>query len=107
MASVLELSENDFESKVLNETKPVLLDFWSPTCGPCRLLAPIVEALAAANTDKAVIMKCNTAENMNLALQLNITAVPTILLFKNGQVVSRLVGVQKPQKLQELIDSNL
>ena len=107
MNDVLEITDDNFEDAVVKETRPVLIDFWTPTCGPCRLLAPIVAALAQANAGKAVVAKCDASANVNLAVQLNISSVPTILLFKGGQVVSRLSGVQKPAKLQELIDANL
>lgn len=107
MSDVLELQESDFDAKVLQETRPVLVDFWSPTCGPCRLLAPVMGALATANGDKAVIAKINVFEAATLGAKLGVAVLPTILLFKNGEVVARLSGVQKQAKLQELIDANL
>lgn len=107
MSEAFELVEADFESKVLQETKPVLIDCWSPSCGPCRLLTPVVENLAKVNRDKAVVCKLNIASNVALAAKLGIVSLPTILLFKNGQAVSRLLGVQKQTKLQELIDANV
>ncbi|MBQ9372854.1 MAG: thioredoxin [Thermoguttaceae bacterium] len=107
MSEALEIVESNFEEAVLKETRPVLVDFWTPTCGPCRLLAPVIAALANANEGKAVVAKCDASANMNLAVQLSISAVPTIVLFKNGQIVARLAGVQKQAKLQELIDANL
>ena len=106
MSEILELQEADFESKVLQETRPVLVDFWSPSCGPCRALAPVVAALAAANGDSAVIAKANAFETPNLAAKLGVAALPTILIFKNGEVVSRLSGVQKEATLQQLLDAN-
>lgn len=106
MSDILELQEADFESKVLQETRPVLVDFWSPTCGPCRAFAPIVAALAAANGDSAVIAKANAFETPNLAAKLGVASLPTILIFKNGEVVSRLSGVQKEATLQQLLDAN-
>lgn len=107
MSDVLEITESNFDDAVVKETRPVLVDFWTPTCGPCRLLAPVVAALAAANEGKAVVAKCDASANVNLAVQLNISVVPSILVFKNGQTVARLSGVQKQAKLQELIDANL
>ncbi len=106
MSEILELQEADFESKVLQETRPVLVDFWSPSCGPCRALAPVVAALAAANGDSAVIAKANAFETPNLAAQLGVAALPTIIVFKNGEVVSRLTGVQKEATLQQILDAN-
>ena len=107
MSETIELNEADFDVKVLQETRPVLVDFWSPSCGPCRLLVPALNALAKANADAAVVAKVNVATNTTLAAKLGIASLPTLLLFKNGQVVSRLSGVQKQSKLQELIDANL
>ena len=107
MSNLIELTEADFDAKVLQETRPVLIDFWSPTCGPCRLLAPVVAALAEANAGKAVVAKMNAFEATNIGAKYGVSVLPTILLFKNGEVVARLSGVQKPAKLQELIDANL
>lgn len=107
MSELIELTQDQFKTLVADETRPVLVDFWSPTCGPCRLLAPVVAKLAAENEGKAVVLKCNVFENMELAASLNISAVPTIIVFKNKEVVARLTGVQKQAKLQELIDANL
>ncbi|MBP3556375.1 MAG: thioredoxin fold domain-containing protein [Thermoguttaceae bacterium] len=106
MSEILELQETDFDAKVLQETRPVLVDFWSPTCGPCRAFAPVVAALAQANGDSAVIAKANAFETPNLAAKLGVAALPTILIFKNGEVVSRLSGVQKEATLQQLLDAN-
>ena len=106
MSEILELQEADFDAKVLQETRPVLVDFWSPTCGPCRAFAPVVAALAAANGDSAVIAKANAFETPNVAAKLGVAALPTILIFKNGEVVSRLSGVQKEATLQQLLDAN-
>ena len=107
MSELIDLKEADFNALVLQEKLPVMIDFWSPSCGPCRLLTPVVALLAKNNGDKAVFLKCNIIENMNLAAKLNVSVLPSILLFKDGEVVSRLTGVQKQAKLQELVDANL
>lgn len=106
MSEVLELQEADFETKALRETRPVLIDFWSPTCGPCRALAPVVAALAVANGDSAVIAKANALETPNVAAKLGVASLPTIIVLKNGEVVGRLTGVQKEATLQRLLDEN-
>ena len=106
MSEILELQEADFDAKVLQETRPVLVDFWSPTCGPCRALAPVVAALAAANGVSAVSANANAFETPNIAAKLGVAARPTILVFKNGEVVARLSGVQKQATLQDLLDAN-
>ncbi len=107
MSETIELNEADFDVKVLQEKRPVLIDFWSPSCGPCRLLVPTLNALATANANVAVIAKVNVITNASLAAKLGVASLPALLIFKNGQVVSRLYGVQKQSKLQELIDAYL
>lgn len=107
MSDILELTENNFDALISQEDKPVLIDCWSPTCGPCRLLIPIINNLAKVNEGKAIISKLNVAENAALAARLSVVSLPTIFLYKNGKIVSCLQGVQKPAKLQELIDANL
>lgn len=106
MSELHELNESNFNTAVLEEKRLVLIDFWSPTCGPCRMLAPVLETLAKENAS-VVFLKCNVFENMNLASQLNISVVPTLIFYKDGNPILRLSGVQKQSKLQELIDANL
>ena len=107
MSETIELNEADFDAVVLQEKRPVLVDFWSTSCGPCRLLVPMLNALAKANEEKAVVAKVNVTNNANLAVKYAVASLPTLILFKDGKPVSRLTGVQKQAKLQELIDANL
>ena len=106
MSELHELNESNFNATVLEEKRLVLIDFWSPTCGPCRMLAPVLETLAKENAS-VVFLKCNVFENMNLASQLNISVVPTLIFYKNGNPILRLSVVQKQSKLQEIIDANI
>ena len=106
MSELHELNESNLNAPVLEEKRLVLIDFWSPTCGPCRMLAPVLETLAKENAS-VVFLKCNVFENMNLASQLNISVVPTLIFYKNGNPILRLSGVQKQSKLQEIIDANI
>ncbi|MGN0930755.1 MAG: thioredoxin [Thermoguttaceae bacterium] len=106
MSELHELNESDFNTTVLEEKRLVLIDFWSPTCGPCRMLAPVLETLAKENAS-VVFLKCNVFENMHLAAQLNISVVPTLIFYKDGSPILRLSGVQKQSKLQEIIDANI
>jgi thioredoxin 1 len=95
MASAAEpvhVTDETFEEMVLGASVPALVDFWAPWCGPCRMIAPIVEDLAKAYDGKAVFAKINTDENVAVAGSLGIMGIPTLILFKNGQEVDRVVG---------------
>jgi thioredoxin 1 len=100
---VIAVNESNFEQEVLNSDVPVLVDFWAPWCGPCRLIAPIVEEIAEEMAGKAKVVKVNTDENPNLAMKYGIRAIPTIMVFKNGRVVDTRVGVQPKEVLKALL----
>ena len=103
MGSVAELNENDFDT-ILQTEVPVLVDFWSPTCGPCRTLGPILEELAEENEGDAAIVRINTAQYPALGSRFGIDTLPTLLFFHRGRVVERMVGVQSKHKLQSALD---
>jgi len=96
MANVKEVDESTFQSEVLESDIPVLVDFWAPWCGPCQMVAPMLEAVAEKMGDKLKVVRMNTDENMNTAQNYEIMAIPSLLVFKKGEVVERIVGV-KPQ----------
>jgi len=104
MSKVQEVTEVDFQSQVLESDQPVLVDFWAPWCGPCRMIAPIIEQLAAENAGKAKVVKLNVDDAQNLAAGYGVNSIPTIMVFKGGQVVERFVGVQPKQRLQDALD---
>lgn len=100
---VISVGESNWEQEVLNSDLPVLVDFWAPWCGPCRLIAPVVEEIAVEMEGKAKVVKVNTDENPNLAMKYGIRAIPTIMVFKNGRVVDTKVGVQPKEVLKALL----
>lgn len=103
----LELNDNNFEEMVLNSDKPVLVDFWAEWCGPCRIVGPIVEELAQDYDGKAVIGKVDVDSNREISMKYGIRNIPTLLVFKNGEVVDKHVGVAQKNVLASKIDGQL
>ena len=106
MANVLEFTDGNFSDEVLNATEPVLVDFWAPWCGPCRQLTPVIEELSDENTGSAKVGKVNIDENGECAQKFGVSSIPTVMLFKGGDVVERFVGVQPKARFQEALDSH-
>ena len=104
MAGVTELSDGNFEAEVLQSDRLVLVDFWAPWCGPCRMVGPLVKELAAENTDSLKVGKINIDHSPNTAANYGISSIPTLMIFKDGEVVERFVGVQPKDRLQEAIE---
>ena len=98
-------SDAAFEHDVLKSDTPVLVDFWAEWCGPCKMIAPILEEAAGHYEGKIRIAKLNVDENGESAAKFNIRSIPTLLLFKNGEVIDRFVGVQPKTRLQQAIDA--
>ena len=104
MGNVTEVSDASFEAEVLQSTVPVLVDFWAPWCGPCRMIAPLVEQLATENAGKVKVVKVNIDDSPNAAGGYGVSSIPTLMIFKNGQGIDRFVGVQPKNRLQDAID---
>ncbi len=105
MAGVAEFTDSNFEGEVVQSTQPVLVDFWAPWCGPCRQIAPTVEQLANEYDGSVKFGKVNIDESPDVAASYSVSSIPTLMIFKGGQVVERFVGVQPKNRLQEALDS--
>lgn len=99
MAEIV-LSSDNFEQEVLNSDIPVLVDFWATWCGPCMMLAPTVEQLAAEAEGKYKVCKVNVDEEQSLAIRFGIESIPTLLLFKNGALAGKLIGVRSKEQIK-------
>jgi len=103
----VELNGNNFQKEVLESSIPVLIDLWAPWCMPCRIISPIVEELGNDNRGKLKVCKLNTDENQNIAARYGIQGIPTLLFFKDGQEVDRIVGVTPKPIIQQKLDAIL
>jgi len=106
-ANVLELTDDNFQQEVLDADTPALVDFWAEWCMPCKMLTPTIEALAGEYAGRLKVGKMDTDANRDVAMKFNITAIPTIILFKGGQMVRKFVGLQQKADLKEAIDEIL
>ena len=105
--SVTELTDATFDKTVHNSDVPVLVDFWAPWCGPCKMIAPIIKEIADEYADKAKVCKLNTDDARDSAMEFGISAIPTLILFKDGQVQKKWVGLTSKKDLAEAIDELL
>jgi len=106
MANIAEFTDSNFSTEVLEASEPVLVDFWAPWCGPCRQITPLIEEISSENEGSAKVGKVNIDDNPQSAQQYGVSSIPTLMVFKAGEVVARFVGVQPKVKLQEALDSN-
>lgn len=104
---ILHVSDDSFEAEVLSAEQPVLVDFWAEWCGPCKMIAPILDDVAGEYQGKVTIAKLNIDQNPNTSPKYGIRGIPTLLLFKNGQVAATKVGALSKTQLKEFLDSNI
>jgi thioredoxin 1 len=107
MSSLPEVSQATFQRDVLSSEQPVLVDFWAPWCGPCKMLAPVVEKVAAAHDGKVRFVKLNTDENPSLSGEYHIQGIPCLILFKDGKPVDRIVGFVPEREISSMLQKHL
>ena len=105
MSKPADVTDGTFETEVLKSDKPVLVDFWAPWCGPCRMVAPIVEELADEYAGKVEFVKMNTDDNPNTAIKYGIRSIPTLLFFKGGEPVGQIIGFRPKSDLKKRLDA--
>jgi thioredoxin 1 len=104
MGNALEFTDDNFQSEVLESPVPVLVDFWAPWCGPCRMIGPVIEELSVENAGSFKIGKVNVDDNSRLAMTYNVASIPTIMIFSGGRLVQQMMGVQPKARLQQALD---
>ena len=104
MSNEKTLTDANFETDVLKSNEPILVDFWAEWCGPCKMLAPVLERVGKANAGKIAIGKMNVDENPETPQKYGIQGIPTLLIFKGGEVVQQMVGFQSQENIQKLVD---
>ena len=105
--TIAEVTDNNFQAEVIESEVPVLVDFWAPWCGPCRMVAPVVEEIAEERGAQLKVVKLNIDENQNTAIQFNVMSIPTLMLFRHGQQVKTVVGAYPKKKLEAELEPAL
>lgn len=100
-------TDDNFNAEVLKSSKPVLVDFWAPWCGPCKAIGPTVEKLAEKYKDSIKVMKLNVDDSQKSAVDYNVRSIPTVILFKDGKIMDSIIGLVPQEKLEDLIKKGL
>jgi thioredoxin 1 len=104
---VSEVTDANFQAEVIESDVPVLVDFWAPWCGPCRMVAPVVEEIAEERGEALKVVKMNIDDNQNTAVQFNVMSIPTLMLFRNGEVAKTVIGAYPKRKLEAELEPAL
>ena len=104
--NLTDVTDNSFQAEVLESEKPVLVDFWAPWCGPCRVVAPVLEEIASERDDLRIV-KLNVDENQQTAAAFDVLSIPTMILFKHGQVAKKIIGAYPKKRLESELESSL
>ena len=104
---VSEVTDDNFQAEVLESDVPVLVDFWAPWCGPCRMVSPVVEKIAEERGEQLKVVKMNIDENQETAIQFNVMSIPTLILFRNGEVAKTVIGAYPKRKLEAELEPAL
>jgi thioredoxin 1 len=105
--AIIEISDSNFESEVVNSDVPVLVDFWAPWCGPCRAIAPIVEEISSSYEGKIKVGKMNVDENQSTTMKFGIRSIPTIIMFKGGEAVDQIIGAVPKGEIERVVEKSL
>ncbi len=104
---IIEVSDANFDSEVVNSDVPVLVDFWAPWCGPCRAIAPMVEEISASYAGKIKVGKMNVDENQSTTMKFGIRSIPTLIMFKGGEAVDQIIGAVPKSEIEQVVEKSL
>lgn len=107
MADIIEITTDNFEDEVIKSDMPVLVDFWAVWCGPCKMVSPLIDELADDFSGKAKVGKINVDEQMALAEKFKVMTIPTVMVFKNGEIVEKAVGARSKSDYAQMLENNL
>jgi len=105
--AIIEISDSNFESEVVNSDVPVLVDFWAPWCGPCRAIAPMVEEISSSYEGKIKVGKMNVDENQSTTMKFGIRSIPTLIMFKGGEAVDQIIGAVPKGEIEKVVQKSL